>query len=209
MKSNITGLYGILPADLATETLLLKAEEALKGGLQTLQFRDKKAGYKRVFKRAVALRELTKAYDACFIVNDSVQMAKEVGADGVHLGRDDVVKLAAARDDVGDMLIGMTCRADAVFAKLALQQGADYVSFGAVFSSQSKPDVPVLGLPRLQKARQMFPDANLCAIGGINLENIAIVKQAGATSAAVISGLFDVENVQQRTKDLLQAWKKA
>lgn len=209
MKSNITGLYGILPADLATETLLLKAEEALKGGLQTLQFRDKKSGYKRVFKRAVALCELTKAYDACFIVNDSVQMAKEVGADGVHLGRDDVVNLAAARDDVGDMLIGMTCRADAVFAKLALQQGADYVSFGAVFASQSKPDVPVLGLPRLQKARQMFPDANLCAIGGINLENIAIVKQAGATSAAVISGLFDVENVQQRTKDLLQAWKKA
>ncbi|MDQ6952173.1 MAG: thiamine phosphate synthase [Mariprofundaceae bacterium] len=210
MKSNITGLYGILPADLSTKDLLLKAEEALKGGLQILQFRDKKSGYKRALKRAAALCELTSSYDVCFIVNDSVQRAKEVRADGVHLGRDDVVNLAAVRDEVGEnMLIGVTCRADAVFAKLALQQGADYVSFGAVFASQSKPDVPVLGLPRLQKARQMFPDVNICAIGGITLDNIAQVKQAGATSAAVISGLFDVEDVQQRTKDLLQAWEVA
>ncbi|MDQ6994501.1 MAG: thiamine phosphate synthase [Mariprofundaceae bacterium] len=210
MTSNITGLYGILPADLPTNDLLLKAEQSLQGGLQTLQFRDKKSGYKRALKRALALRELTSSYDACLIVNDSVQMAKEVRADGVHLGRDDVVNLAAVRDDLGDtMLIGMTCRADAVFATLALQQGADYVSFGAVFASQSKPDVPVLGLPRLQKARQMFPDINICAIGGITLDNIAQVKQAGATSAAIISGIFDGEHVQETTIELMKAWQTA
>ncbi|MDQ6974157.1 MAG: thiamine phosphate synthase [Mariprofundaceae bacterium] len=210
MRSNVTGLYGILPADLPTKDLLFKAENALKGGLQILQFRDKKSGYKRALKRAAALRECTSVYGACLIINDSVQMAKEVGADGVHLGRDDVVNLADVREDVGEnMLIGVTCRADAVFAKLALQQGADYVSFGAVFASQSKPDVPVLGLPRLQKARQMFPGVNICAIGGITLDNIAQVKQAGATSAAIISGLFDAKHIQEKTAALMQAWQTA
>jgi len=210
MKRLISGVYAILPADLPTEILLTQAEAALKGGIQTLQFRDKKTGYKRGLKRARSLRALTQDYDATFVVNDSIQMAKEVAADGVHLGREDVHHLASIREAVGEeMHLGMTCRADAVFAKLALQQGADLVSFGAVFASQSKPEVPVLGLPRLQKARQMFPDASICAIGGITLENIANVKQAGATSAAVISSLFDAEDIELQARNFLHAWENA
>jgi len=210
MKPNISGVYGILPADLSTEQLLTQAEAALKGGVRTLQFRDKKSGYKRALKRALALRQLTQQYDAQLVVNDSIQLAKEAQADAVHLGRDDVSNLVMIREDVGeDMMIGITCRADAVYAKLALQHGADYVSFGALFASQTKADVPVLGVPRLQKARQMFPDANICAIGGITVENIAVVKQAGATSAAVISSLFDADDIEQQAHDLLQAWDMA
>jgi len=210
MAHTISGVYGILPADLDSELLLSKAEAALKGGLKTLQFRDKKSGYKRALKRAIALRELSQHYDARFIINDSIQLAQEADADGVHLGRDDVGNLANIRSEIGqDMCIGITCRADAVFAKLALDCGADYVSFGAVFGSRTKPEVPVLGLPRLNKARQMFPDANICAIGGITLDNIASVKHAGATSAAVISGLFEAGDIEARARELIEIWNKA
>ena len=214
MTHKIIGVYGILPADLDDDVLLSKAEAALKGGLQTLQFRDKKSGYKRALKRALLLRELTKNYDATFIVNDSIQLAQASDADGVHLGRDDVADLASIRAEIGQgMQIGITCRADAVFAKLALDYGADYVSFGAVFGSRTKPEVPVLGLPRLNKARQMFPDSNICAIGGITLNNIASVKHAGATSVAVISGLFKMDSlendIETRAGELIETWNKA
>jgi len=210
MKHEITGVYGILPADLDDDVLLCKAEAALKGGLKTLQFRDKKSGYKRALKRALLLRELTKRYDTKLIINDSVQLAQASDADGVHLGRDDVADLTSIRNDLGDtIMIGITCRADAMFAKLALEHGADYVSFGAVFGSRTKPEVPILGLPRLNKARQMFPDANICAIGGITMGNIASVKHAGATSAAVISGLFMADNIEHRAGELIEIWNKA
>jgi len=210
--AEIHGIYGILPADLETAALLEKAEAALQGGIQTLQFRDKKQGHKRALKRALVLRELTHRYDANLIINDSIQLAQDAQADGVHLGRDDVSGLADIRALVGTMMIGITCRADAVFAKLALQHGADYVSFGAVFASQTKPEVPVLGLQRLQKARQMFPTANICAIGGIDAHNIAPVKAAGASSAAIISALFasqSVENIEKKASELQKIWNQA
>lgn len=209
-KYSLTGVYGILPADLATDTLLAYAESALKGGVRILQFRDKKHGYKRQIKRARALRRLTLAYDACLMINDSVALARDADADGVHLGRDDIANLIQLRNEVGDdFIIGVTCRADAAFAQSALKDGADYVSFGAVWATHSKPEVPEIGLPRLAKARQMFADASLCAIGGITIENIVQVKMAGADCAAVISGLFAADDIQLRASQLVELWNKA
>lgn len=203
----VTGIYGILPADLETELLLQQAEAALRGGVRLLQFRDKKQGFKRAVKRASMLRELTRQYDARLIINDSLQLAQACAADGVHMGRDDAPDLNRLRMEVGDeLIVGITCRADAAFAKHALGLGADYVSFGAVFATHSKPDVPVIGLPRLAKARQMFPDADICAIGGITLENIAEIKAAGADTAAVISGLFAAPDIEERARTLVAAW---
>jgi len=210
MDKPLGGIYGILPADLTTADLLGKAEAALKGGVRLLQFRDKKQGHKRQLKRARALRQLTCDYKAKLIINDSVALACDAGADGVHLGRDDVTGLVQLRNEVGDdFIIGITCRADAAFAKSALKDGADYVSFGAVWKTHSKPEVPEIGLNRLAKARQMFPDANLCAIGGITLDNIAQVKAAGADCAAVISGLFATEDIQTRASNLVELWNRA
>jgi len=205
----LNGIYAILPADLDTGELLEKAGEALKGGVRTLQFRDKKHGYKRQIKRAKALRSLTRDYDACLMINDSVALACDADADGVHLGRDDAPNLIQLRNDVGDdFLIGITCRADAAFAQSALKDGADYVSFGAVWKTHSKPEVPEIGLNRLAKARAMFPDANLCAIGGITVNNIAQVKAAGADCAAVISGLFAADDIQSRASELVALWNR-
>ncbi|MDQ6995853.1 MAG: thiamine phosphate synthase [Mariprofundus sp.] len=208
--AKLYGVYAILPADLETEVLLAKAEAALKGGVRLLQYRDKKQGYKRQIKRARALRQLSRDYGASLIINDSVTLARDAEADGVHLGRDDAPNLIQLRNKVGDdFLIGISCRADAAFAKSALKDGADYVSFGAVWETHSKPDVPEIGLNRLAKARQIFPDANLCAIGGITLDNIVQVKAAGADCAAVISGLFASEDIQVRASDLVALWNKA
>jgi len=203
----IRGIYGILPADLEMADLLERAEAALKGGVKTLQFRDKKQGYKHQLKRANALRELTARYSAKLIVNDSIQLAQETGADGVHLGKGDIENLAVLRSEAGEALIlGVTCRADAAFGKHALDAGADYLSFGAVFPTTSKPEVPTIGLPRLQKARQLFPDANIVAIGGITLEEIPAVKSTGVDAAAIISGLFAANDIESVAKALSEAW---
>ncbi len=205
----LAGIYGILPADLATTDLLEKAEAALKGGVRWVQFRDKKQGYKRQLKRAKALRVLTRDYGAHLIINDSVTLACDAGADGVHLGRDDAPNLIQLRNGVGDdFRIGITCRADAAFAQSVLKDGADYVSFGAVWATRSKPEVPEIGLNRLAKARAMFPEANVCAIGGITAENIVQVKAAGADCAAVISGLFAAEDIQSRASELVALWNR-
>jgi len=204
-----TSIYGILPADIETEHLLEKAEAALLGGVRILQLRDKKLGFKRQLKRAHALLELTQKYDAKLIINDSVALALESGADGVHLGKTDVADVSKVRQQVGnDFIVGITCRADAAYAKTALDFAANYVSFGAVFPSQTKADVPVIGLPRLAKARFMFPDANICAIGGINLDNLTQVKAAGASYAAVISSLFegDAQHIQTTAQAMVNAW---
>ncbi len=208
--NRLTGIYAILPADLDTADLLAKAEAALEGGVRILQFRDKKQGYKRQIKRAKALRNMTSDYGAHFIINDSVALACDAEADGVHLGRDDAPNLVQLRNEVGDgFLIGITCRADAAFAKSVLKDGADYISFGAVWKTHSKPEVPEIGLNRLVKVRHMFPDANLCAIGGITENNIAQVKAAGADCAAVISGLFATDDIQTRAKKLVEIWNRA
>jgi len=208
--NKLTGIYAILPADLDTADLLTMAEASLKGGVRILQFRDKKNGYKRQIKRANALRQLTYDYKAQFIINDSVTLACDAEADGVHLGRDDAPNLIQLRNIVGNnFLIGITCRADAAFAMSALKDGADYVSFGAVWKTHSKPEVPEIGLNRLAKARQMFPDANLCAIGGITEKNIAQVKAAGADCAAVISGLFAADDIRSQAENLVEIWNRA
>jgi len=209
-EKRIEGIYAILPADLEMEDMLARAEAALKGGVRTLQIRDKKQGYKHHLKRANTLRALTTRYSAKLIVNDSIQLARESGADGVHLGRGDIESLAILRDETGsDLILGVTCRGDAAFGREALAAGADYLSFGAVFPTVSKPEVPAIGLARIQKARQLFPDDNIIAIGGITLEAIAAVKSTGVDSAAVISGLFAADDIEWTAKAMIDQWSGA
>jgi len=204
----VTGIYGILPADVSLGDLLYKAEAALRGGVKTLQLRDKKQGFKHGMERAQALRELVQAYNGLFIVNDSVQLALESGADGVHLGREDMKSIATIRAEAGHaLIIGVSCKGDVAFARHVLDEGADYVSFGAVFPTISKTDATPIGLPRLAKARQMFPEANICAIGGIAPESLSAVKAAGADCAAVISALFGENNIESMARNMVETWQ--
>ncbi len=203
----INGIYGILPADIPLEDLLNKAEAALKGGVGTLQLRDKKQGLKHGLRRARALHVLVRAHGGRFIVNDSVRLALEADADGVHLGREDMKSVAAIRAEAKRaLIIGVSCKADAVFARHVLDEGVDYVSFGAVFPTVSKENAVPMGLPRLAKVRQLFPEANICAIGGIGLRTLSAVKKAGADCTAVISALFGEDDVESTARKMVETW---
>jgi len=208
--NRIEGIYGILPADLPLDALLKKAEAAMKGGVRALQLRDKKQGFKHLLGRAMRLHELTARFKAKLMINDSVQAALESGAEGVHLGRDDAPNLTRLRAQVGkDLIIGISCKADAAFARHALDAGADYVSFGAIYSTASKASASVIGIDRLAKARRLFPSENIVAIGGIDESNLAEVRAAGADAAAVISGLFEAGDVEACSRRLLGLWQAA
>ncbi len=204
----IEGIYGILPADLPLKELLDKAEAALAGGVRTLQLRDKKQEENQLLERAAALRKLTLAHEAQLIINDSLQTAIKVKADGVHFGPADCPNLTQLKSETGsDIIVGTSCKADAAFARHVLNDGADYLSFGAIFPTGSKADVAAIGLPRLEKARHFFPEANIVAIGGINAQNLKNIKQAGADAAAMISGLFAAENIATKARQLVQIWE--
>jgi len=206
----ITGIYGILPADIALRELLSRAEAALAGGIKTLQLRDKKQEYKKAIKRACALRELTHEYGARMIINDSIQLAAESGANGVHLGRGDVKGLTRPRGEPDKpLMIGISCKGDTAFARHVLNEGADYVSFGSVFPTSSKENAVPIGLSRLARSREMFQDANICAIGGIGLESLSMVKRAGADCAAVISALFSSRDIELTARQMIETWLKA
>jgi len=206
----IRGIYGILPDGLETTEMLRMAGEALKGGVQTLQLRDKGLGYKDTLKRARSLCRLTRDNGARLIVNDSLQLACESEADGVHLGRNDMQGVAAMRAEAGKkLLIGISCQGDAAFARHVLGEGADYVSFGAIFATDSKPEAVPIGLPRLAKARQMFPEVNICAIGGITPQALPAIRKAGADCAAVISSLFAAEDIEARARMMMETWNHA
>ncbi len=207
----IEGIYAILPPDRDEEETLRLAEAAWRGGAAAVQLRDKRTGYRARRRKARALAELARGLGGVFIVNDSVQLALEAGAHGVHLGPEDLTQsIAAIRAEVGpELVVGVSCRADAMFARQALSEGASYVSFGAVFPSRTKPEAPPIGLPRLAKARAMFPQANLVAIGGIVAEAIPAVKRAGADAAAVCGAVFGGEDVEARVRALVAAWGAA
>lgn len=206
--SKIEGIYGILPADIALEDMLAKAEAALNGGLRILQLRDKQTPAYRRLSRARALRELTRRYSCTLIINDDAELALAADADGVHVGRGDCQDLQALRRRLGARMLGVSCQGDINFARQALAHGADYVSFGAVYTTQSKAATQVIGPEILQQARRRLPAVCLVAIGGINRANIAAVKQAGADAAAVIADLFGAADVEARARALVEAWKR-
>ncbi len=207
-RPGLAGIYGILPADVETDALLGKAEAALRGGVRILQLRDKQQGYKRRIRRAEALRELTAQYEAKLFINDDLRVALDCAADGVHLGRTDLEDLTTLRSEAGEsLIIGISCKGDALFAQQAMQHGADYVSFGAIYPTATKQDATPIGLARLQKARTLFPDTNICAIGGIGEQELPAVKMAGADCAAVVSALFGAEDIEATARRMEALWQ--
>jgi thiamine-phosphate pyrophosphorylase len=181
----LRGLYAVTPDSSALE----KIEQALEGGVTLLQYRRKQPD-------AAEAREIValgRRYGVPVIVNDDVELALEVGADGAHLGRDDG-DLAAARARLGTKILGASCYDDLEMAKAAVRAGADYVAFGSVFASPTKP-AAVRAPLSLFSSRLGVP---LCAIGGITLANARQLIAAGADLLAVITDLFEAPDIAQR-----------
>jgi len=197
----LSGLYAITPDCPDSEALLAKVRAALDyahlGGWAALQYRNKAARAAQRANEAQALGVLCRARGVRFIVNDDLELALASGADGVHLGRDDGA-LTAARARLGSRLLGASCYDRLELARAALAAGADYVAFGSVFPSTTKPGAVRAPLELFAAARAL--GAPVIAIGGITLERAAEVLRAGADCLAVISDLFDSPDIAERAR---------
>lgn len=194
------GVYALTFETDATALLLEKVEAALAGGVAAVQYRDKSGDVARRFEQASELAALCRAYRAAFIVNDDVRLADLCGADGVHLGREDG-SIAKARVILGpEKIIGASCYQSLDLARAAVQDGADYVAFGAFFASPTKPDA-VRARPELLEAGCEVGKP-VVAIGGISIINAAPLVAAGAHNLAVISSLFDAPDVKLAASEL-------
>lgn len=190
------GLYAIADTTYLDDVQLpVAAEQALRGGATTLQYRDKSSGVAQRERHARTLRSLCQRYRACFLVNDDVALAKAVDADGVHLGRDDSA-IETAREALGhDRLIGISCYNDFARAERVVASGADYVAFGSFFPSRTKPNAVRADVSLLRDARARLR-VPVVAIGGITVENGGQLIAAGAHALAVISGIFDQPDIE-------------
>jgi len=182
------------------------AAAAIAGGARAVQLRDKTSSDRRIYEAARAIREITRRAGVLFIVNDRVDIALAVDADGVNLGQQDL-PVAEARRLLGPEKIVGASAATIEEARLAKQQGADHLGFGPVFPTATKPDAgePVgLAVVRELKAANILP---IVAIGGIDESNIAQVAAAGADAASVISAVVKADDMEAACKKLAAAFE--
>jgi thiamine-phosphate pyrophosphorylase len=195
-QSHVAGLYAIADTQYLDDTRLIEAvAQAIAGGGRVIQYRDKKHSAAERTRHAVELAALCRQLGALFIINDDVALAKQVQADGVHLGREDV-PLVEARKLLGTQaIIGVSCYNELARAEAAEKQGADYIAFGRFFSSRTKPQAVPAGLDLLREAKRKL-HIPVVAIGGITPENGASLIAAGADALAVIEGVFGQADVR-------------
>jgi thiamine-phosphate pyrophosphorylase len=199
-RIKLSGLYAVTPDDQHTPRLTALVGSALEGGVRLVQFRSKSTLPELRRSQAAELLRLCRARGARLIINDDLTLALALGADGVHLGRDDG-DVSAARAALGpDKLLGVSCYADLGCAASAAAAGADYLAFGSMYPSATKPEAPPAPLALLGEARRRY-GLPVAAIGGINLANAARTIAAGADLLAVVSDLFDAKDIGARARE--------
>ena len=196
VRARLRGLYVITDRALAGGRALPPlVADALAGGARVVQYRDKTTDHARRHAEAAALAALCRDAAALLIVNDDVELALAVHADGVHLGRDDAA-IAAARARLGpDRVIGVSCYDRFELALAAQEAGADYVAFGSFHPSPTKPAAVRADLSLLARGRRELA-VPLVAIGGITPENGRALVVAGADMLAVINAVFGAADVR-------------
>ncbi|MDB5812707.1 MAG: thiamine-phosphate diphosphorylase [Betaproteobacteria bacterium] len=194
----IKGLYAVTPDTADTAGLVARVEIMLAAGAGLLQYRNKTADDATRGKQALALAQLCRRHGTTFIINDQVELAAAVDADGVHVGADDMA-LTTARARLGrDKIIGVSCYADLARARDAAAGGADYLAFGSFFASSVKPQAVRAPVSLLAAAREL--GLPVVAIGGITLANAGELIRAGADAVAVISALFSAPDIRATTQ---------
>jgi thiamine-phosphate pyrophosphorylase len=198
-RAGLRGLYVITDTTRFRRDALVRAVgEAIIGGARIVQYRDKSDDVERRRAEAAALAELCRRHERLFIVNDDVELAVRVGADGVHLGREDhaVLEARGRFDAAGlDAIIGVSCYAERQRAERAAAAGADYLAFGAMFPSPTKPHAPDAPADLLAWAREAF-GLPVCAIGGITADNIDDLLVYRPDMVAVISAVFGAPDIR-------------
>lgn len=202
------GVYLLTPDWDDTARLLAATEGALAAGVRAMQYRHKQAPRTLALEQAAALRALTHAHGATLFVNDDARLARAVDADGVHIGRDDGSVDHARAHLASRMSVGVSCYDRFDCAERAVAEGADYVAFGSMFYSRTKPDAVRASLSLLGRARRLARadrrPPGVVAIGGIDAGNIAEVAAAGAHAAAVISAIYDAPDPHAAARRLVE-----
>ena len=177
-------------------------EEAIKGGVKIVQLREKNISTKDFYEKALKVKEICKNYEALFIINDRLDIAQVVGADGVHLGQSDM-PIEKAREILKDkFLIGATAR-NVEEAKRAELLGADYIGSGAIFGTNTKDNAKKLEMEELKKivASVKIP---VFAIGGININNVSSLKNIGLQGICAVSGILSEKDCKKAVDIMLK-----
>jgi thiamine-phosphate pyrophosphorylase len=202
LLKKITGLYVIIDTEWfkgrKPEELTI---QAIRGGANTIQLRCKTGNKREFLSIALKLKDICLEKGIPFIINDSLEIALACGADGLHIGQEDLPAKIARQFLPIDILLGVSAR-NLEEAKNALADGADYLGVGAVFDTKTK-DSAAIGLKTLKSIKQAV-NLPLVAIGGISKDNIKSVMQAGADAAAVISAVLGAEDVARATAELVK-----
>lgn len=204
--SKINGIYAITDGDLRPDrTHACIASCAVEGGATVVQLRAKDLATDEFIEMAVAVRRITAQAGALLIVNDRIDVAVAVGADGAHIGPSDISP-SDARAVLGpDRILGVSV-ASVEEGATALPY-ASYFGVGAVFGTGTKADAGApIGTHRLRLMQEAFPQIPIIAIGGINCSNLLSVRQTGVAGAAVISAIVSAENMTATTRVLVELW---
>jgi thiamine-phosphate pyrophosphorylase len=198
--SEITGLYAITPDLADTDALLRKVEAALAGGTRALQYRNKVADDALRLEQARGLASLCRRFQVPLIINDHLDLALEVDAEGLHIGAEDG-SIAAARARLGPgKILGVTCYRKIENAYEAARCGATYVAFGGFFPSSVKGGTGGAPMSILGDAKRN-PGLPVVAIGGITVANAPQLIAAGADSVAVITAVFAADDISAAARD--------
>lgn len=200
--SLLKGLYALTDATLTPpQSILSQVERILKMGVSVVQFRDKYATDDEAELTCKALQALCKQYNALFIMDDRLALAKKIDADGLHVGMDDV-SYEEARAVLGaEKIIGVSCYGDLERAKKYEALGADYVAFGAFFPSPTKPQAPCVPLEILQTAKEHL-HVPICAIGGITVQTLPLMAVYPVEMYAIISAVYQDDAIEANIKTL-------
>lgn len=208
----IRGVYPILDVGplVRPERAAEVVDQLLDGGAKILQLRGKKIDAGPMFELTKALLPRCKTRGAALIVNDRPDIALAAGADGVHLGQDDLPAAEVRRWLPASMIIGVSCHDIGQLERAMKSGAANYLAYGPIFATHTKerPD-PVVGLDGLTRARALAQGVPLVAIGGITLDRLPRVRDAGADAAAMISALLGAPDVKAATRAAIAAFERA
>ena len=201
--TKLIGLYAITDSKLMGSDLISKTEQAILGGINILQYRNKTAPLEQQEQEALKLAQLCKKNNVLFLINDNVELALNVNADGVHLGQEDT-PLQQAREQLGkDKVIGVTCNNKIELAVEAQKKGADYVAFGRFFNSETKPSAPPAELSLISESKKSI-SIPIVAIGGITQEMAPLLLKEGVDMLAVIHGIFGQDDILSASRQFVE-----
>jgi len=209
VMKNICGIYVVTDQELRSDRGHVEiARCAVEGGASIIQIRDKFASDRDFYTWAVEIRDIIRRNEVLFIVNDRVHIAAAVEADGVNIGQNDIPIEAARRILDESTIIGVSC-SNIAEAQQAVEDGADYLGFGPVFTTMTKMDAaPKTGVETLRDVVELS-SIPVVAIGGIGASNIVDVLATGVCSAAVVSAVVCAEDMAQATANLVTQYQNS